>query len=96
MQLEEMRAAEKPAETDNDTVESLKTAKKNFEARLELSQAELKTLWDEWDALIEREQRAEAVPDEERKRVRDKMVDVLNRRSYIRNLVRDVNAALEG
>jgi hypothetical protein len=26
--------------------------------------------------------------------VRDKMVDLLNRRSYIRNLVRDVNEAL--
>jgi len=31
----------------------------------------------------------------ERIRVRDKMVDILNRRNYIRNLVRDVNAALE-
>jgi hypothetical protein len=27
--------------------------------------------------------------------VTSKMVDVLNRRNYIRNLVRDVNAALE-
>jgi molecular chaperone HscB len=95
MQLEEMRAAKKTGETDSDTVESLKTAKKNFESRLETSQVELKKLWDEWDALVEREQRGEAVPDEERKRIRDKMVDLLNRRSYIRNLVRDVNAALE-
>ena len=27
--------------------------------------------------------------------VRDRMVDLLNRRSYIRNLVRDVNEVLE-
>jgi hypothetical protein len=31
----------------------------------------------------------------ERKKNTDKMLDVLNRRNYIRNLVRDVNAALE-
>lgn len=96
MQLEETRAAKKAGEADSDTVESLKTAKKNFEARLDTSQMELNKLWDEWDSLIEREQHGDAVPSEERKRIRDKMVDVLNRRSYIRNLVRDVNAALEG
>ena len=28
-------------------------------------------------------------------KIRDKMVDLLNRRNYIRNLVRDVNEALE-
>ena len=95
MQLEEMRAAKKMGATDADTVASLKTAKGNFEARLETSQVELKKLWDEWDVLIEREQRGETLADEERKRIRDKMVDVLNRRSYIRNLVRDVNAVLE-
>ena len=95
MQLEEMRAAKKMGEADSDTVASLETAKKNFEARLEMSQVELKKLWDEWDAIIEREQRGDAAPAGDRKRVRDKMVDVLNRRSYIRNLVRDVNAVLE-
>ena len=30
-----------------------------------------------------------------RAKITAKMVDVLNRRNYIRNLVRDVNAALE-
>jgi molecular chaperone HscB len=33
--------------------------------------------------------------EEERVKIRDTMVDVLNRRNYIRNLVRDVNEALE-
>jgi len=90
MQLEEMRAMKKAGAADPETVQSLQTAKRNFEARLESSQSELQKLWSEWDALIDRV----ASPDE-RKPVRDKMVDVLNRRSYIRNLVRDVNAALE-
>jgi hypothetical protein len=30
-----------------------------------------------------------------RRKILDQMVDVLNRRNYIRNLVRDVNEALE-
>jgi molecular chaperone HscB len=95
MQLEEMRMAKKTGETDIDAIESLRTAKRNFETRLEASQSELKKFWDEWDAVIDREQKGQAAPDDERKRVRDKMVDVINRRSYIRNLVRDVNTALE-
>jgi hypothetical protein len=45
--------------------------------------------------LIEREQASELVSEDERKQARDKMVDVLNRRNYIRNLVRDVSEALE-
>lgn len=95
MQLEETRMAKKMGETDIDALESLRTAKKNFEARLNASQTDLQKLWSNWDELIDREQRGETLPEGERKQVRDKMVDVLNRRSYIRNLVRDVNAALE-
>ena len=30
-----------------------------------------------------------------RRKILDKMVDVLNRRNYVRNLVRDVNEAME-
>ena len=53
---------------------------------------ELETHWKVWDQLVDRG----AAPDAaERLQVRDRMVDVLNRRNYIRNLVRDVNAALE-
>jgi molecular chaperone HscB len=54
----------------------------------------LKTHWQEWDALIDRNHRSNA-PAEERQKITAKMVDLLNRRNYIRNLVRDVNAALE-
>ncbi len=90
MRLEEMRMTRKSGDTDIDALESLRTAKHNFESRLENAQAELQKLWDAWDALIDR-----GVAPDERKSVRDKMVDLLNRRSYIRNLVRDVNEALE-
>jgi ABC-type enterochelin transport system substrate-binding protein len=45
--------------------------------------------------MIQREQNGQPVSEEERKQHRDKMVDVLNRRNYIRNLVRDVSEVLE-
>jgi hypothetical protein len=48
-----------------------------------------------WDGMIQREQNGQPVSEEERKYLRDKMVDVLNRRNYIRNLVRDVSEVLE-
>ena len=52
-------------------------------------QTELEALWTRWDA-------AENAGDTTAKTsARDAMVALLNRRSYIRNLVRDVNAALE-
>jgi molecular chaperone HscB len=89
MQLQELRAS---GGQDPEAREQLATAKKNFEARLEALGAELRERWREWDALIEHEEPAESI---ERRRVRDAMVDLLNRRSYIRNLVRDVNEALK-
>ena len=55
----------------------------------------MQTYWKAWDRLIDRGQNRNPAAAGERAQVRDKMVDVLNRRNYIRNLVRDVNAALE-
>ncbi len=98
MQLEEMRMAKQSGETDIDALEQLRTAKSNFEEKLHALESELKQHWTEWDALVERvelETGQTPSPAAERKRVLDAMVDVLNRRSYIRNLVRDVNAVLE-
>jgi len=60
---------------------------KDFEALID----ELKTYWDEWDKLID----GGNVAEQERKQVRGKMVDLLTRRNYYRNLVRDVNEVLE-
>jgi hypothetical protein len=56
---------------------------------------ELQGRWKVWDGMIQRESNGQPVSDEERRQERDKMVDVLNRRNYIRNLVRDVNEVLE-
>jgi len=95
MQLEEMRAGKKLGERDETVVRDLEQARRNFEARLNALSDELQDYWKEWDMLVARHgSDAAAIPEAERKAVRDRMVDLLNRRSYMRNLVRDVNAAL--
>jgi molecular chaperone HscB len=90
MQLQELRATKQIGEADPETVEQLRSAKTGFEGKLNELQNELKGYWNDWDSVVTRNG-----ADGERTRVRDKMVDLLNRRSYIRNLVRDVNEALE-
>jgi molecular chaperone HscB len=53
------------------------------------TQRELESLWTQWD-------QAESAADESKKSAaRDELVALLNKRSYLRNLVRDVTAALE-
>jgi len=87
MQLEEMRMSKKMGERDPQLVKDLENHQQKLGKEFDALTAELKIYWDEWDKVIDT-----AV---ERKKVRDKMVDLLNRRNYYRNLVRDVTEALE-
>ena len=87
MQLEELRMNRKMGEDDPALVSELETHKTEFEKKYEALTLELKQYWDQWDRAVD-------VGEEELRPVRDKMVDVLNRQKYIRNLVRDVNEAL--
>jgi molecular chaperone HscB len=95
MELEELRANKKMGEDDPALAAEIGKKKVELEGKYDAFLEELKTHWTEWDRLIDRAGRSEAVSEADRKQVRDKMVDVLNRRNYIRNLVRDVNEALE-
>jgi molecular chaperone HscB len=92
MQLEEMRMGKKMGERDEQVAKDLENAKSRFEQMLNSSNDELQKLWNEWDQVIAVEVDAN---DPRRISARDKMVALLNRRSYVRNLVRDVNEALE-
>jgi len=89
MQLEEMRMAKKMGEDDPQTRKDLEQAQQHFTAMLAESQQQLEVLWTKWDAGVDAND--EAAKDS----AKDAMVALLNRRSYIRNLVRDVNEALE-
>jgi molecular chaperone HscB len=90
MQLEEMRAAKKMGEDDPQLRRDLLAAKAGFDAKMAEAQAELEQLWAGWDAGVDADDAAAKAA------ARDAMVALLNRRSYLRNLVRDVNEALEG
>jgi molecular chaperone HscB len=89
MQLEEMRMAKKMGEDDPQLRKDLLSAKDGFDTRMSATQAELESLWANWDAALD----AANVP--AKAAARDAMVALLNRRNYLRNLVRDVNEALE-
>jgi molecular chaperone HscB len=92
MQLEELRVQKKMGEDDPALIEEIGRQKLELEEKYDGLLAELQKYWTEWDALIDRGTEATA---DERSAVTKKMVDALNRRNYIRNLVRDVTAVLE-
>ena len=95
IQLEELRAHKKMGEDDPALIEEIGRQKLELEEKYEALLNELQAHWKTWDALIERDQAGQPVSEGERKQARDKMLDVLNRRNYIRNLVRDVSEVLE-
>ena len=95
MQLEELRMHKKLGEDDPALIEEIGRQKLELEEKQEALLRELQENWKMWDGMIQRESNGQPVSEEERKQERDKMVDVLNRRNYIRNLVRDVNEVLE-
>jgi molecular chaperone HscB len=88
MQLQEMRAANKMGEDEPELRRDLLTAKDTFDAKMVETQAELEGLWSVWDAGVD------AGDEAAKTRAKDAMVALLNKRSYLRNLVRDVNEAL--
>jgi molecular chaperone HscB len=94
MQLEELQMNKKMGEDDPNLTKEITGHKVALEAKHDALLQELQKYWTDWDTLIERNHGSKA-PAEERATITAKMVDVLNRRNYLRNLVRDVNAALE-
>jgi len=89
MHLEELRAQKKLGEDDPALLEEIGKAKLSLEEKYDALLNELKAEWAEWDKTVE------AGTGNNRRQLLEKMVDVLNRRNYIRNLLRDVNEAVE-
>jgi molecular chaperone HscB len=88
MQLQEMRAANQMGEDEPELRRDLMTAKDTFDAKMVETQAELEGLWSVWDFGVD------AGDEAAKTRAKDAMVVLLNKRSYLRNLVRNVNDAL--
>ncbi|HEY1767096.1 MAG TPA: Fe-S protein assembly co-chaperone HscB [Terracidiphilus sp.] len=85
MQLEEMRMSKKMGETDPEVEASLTEAKKKFDGLLADVDRDLGVQWLAWDGGDEAE----------RQSAQNTMVALLDRRRYLRNLVRDVSETLE-
>ena len=90
MQLEEMRMNRKMGEDDPQLRKDLEKARVEFESQLAASDSNLQEQWTKWDTALEASYPAEKT------KIKDEMVALLDRRRYVRNLVRDVNEALEG
>jgi len=92
--LDELREAKTDSTADavdlSELRERLGEAQRNFQEKLEEVDAELQHVFDEWDRAIDA--RAD---DSARGAVMAKLNEALNRRSYIRNLVRNVAQELE-
>ncbi len=90
MQLAEMKAVKQFGdEADPDLRRDLEAAAKTFDARMAETEREMQQLWTRWDVAVDSQDETQ------RESVKDALVALLNKRSYLRNLVRDVNQALE-
>ena len=89
LHLEELRNQKEMGENDPALLEEIRDAKISLEEKYDALFDELKIEWNKWDKSVD------SGTAEDRRRILDKMLDVLNRRNYVRNLVRDVNEALE-
>ena len=94
MHLEELRMQRKLGEDDPALLEEIGKAKLSLEEKNDALFDELKTEWNNWDKSVDSaSEKNEAEPGQ--RQILGKMVDILNRRNYIRNLLRDVNEAME-
>jgi len=89
MHLEELRMQKKLGEDDPALLEEIGKAKLWLEQKYEGLFRELTDEWKQWDQAVN------SGTEENRQKILARMLDVLNRRNYIRNLVRDVNEVME-
>jgi molecular chaperone HscB len=90
-----LRGLKKAGEDDPALVEEIGRQKLELEEKNDALLQELQTYWKAWDELTDCERTGQSIPGNDRKQALEKMLDVLNRRNYIRNLVRDVSEVLE-
>jgi molecular chaperone HscB len=95
MQIEELRRNQKVGAQDSDLLEQLQIHKKSLQQRLSAVDDELRSGWSAWDDIVTSGGNTAPALASARRQVIERLIDVLNRRSYIRNLVHDVNEALE-
>ena len=88
--LDELREARESGGNLAELKTKLQSAESNFQEKLEEVDAQLQSVAKQWDAAAEANEDAAA-----RKKIFARMNDLLNRRSYIRNLVASVEKELQ-
>jgi molecular chaperone HscB len=88
MQLEEMRANLKMGEDDPALRGNLERAQEQFKGMMAAVDEDLRRAWASWDAAVDANDAAA------KDKQKDVMVALLDRRSYLRNLLREVGAVL--
>jgi molecular chaperone HscB len=83
--LDELREAKSSGGDLSDLKNRLQSAEKNFQEKLDQLDAQLQSVAREWDAALDANGTGET-----RKKLMARMNELLNRRSYLRNLVRNV------
>ena len=95
MQLEELRAEKKMGGDDPSLKKDLQQHRQQLEAKQAAMLSDLSTAWNWWDAIIDRTAAGEAISDTDRTAALDSMLSIVNRRTYIRNLLREIDEVLE-
>jgi molecular chaperone HscB len=90
MQLEELRQNQKMGEDDPQLRHDLEAAKTQFAAQLGTLDEQVRSRWSAWDAAWEQNDEAKKTA------AKEAMTALLQRRSYLQNLVRDVDQTLGG
>ena len=90
MQLEELRQNQKMGEDDPQLRRDLEAAKNQFAAQLSSLDEQVRSRWSGWDEAWEQNDEAKKIA------AKEAMTALLQRRSYLQNLVRDVDQTLGG
>jgi molecular chaperone HscB len=90
MQLEELRQNQKMGEDDPQLRGDLEAAKNRFTEQLSALDEQVRSQWSAWDAAWEQNNEAEKTA------AKEVMTALLQRRSYLQNLLRDVDETLGG
>jgi molecular chaperone HscB len=90
MQLEELRQNQKMGEDDPQLRKDLETARNQFAGQLSDLDDQVRSRWAAWDNAWEKNDEAGKTA------AKDAMTTLLQRRSYLQNLVRDVEQTLGG
>jgi molecular chaperone HscB len=88
MQLEELRQNQKMGEDDPQLRRDLEAAKSQFAAQLSTLDEQVRSRWSDWDAAWDQNDEAGKTA------AKEAMTSLLQRRSYLQNLVRDVEQTL--